>query len=301
MIGEPARDVRWRWRVLLAIHLGAMIVAMHWPRLRLDGGVVPASDKLLHFGAFLVLAALLHLAGAARGRGSVLLVGVALAVGLELTQGIPGLGRTVSGWDVAANVAGVLAVAAWEIALRPLGGPVAVERWVRLRRDREALARDGRLWAGAIGGLALVTVAVVVAIRSGGAAVAREVVLAGAIAWALTVGGVVVAALVRAARGLPAELRPSRATRRSLRPYGIAAVLIVVAAWPAAAAWESRLLDETLLADAAMPATMPRVLVLLVASIVLAGLTERARARIVAADDVHVHAAPDARSGPREP
>lgn len=69
--------------------------------------VISISDKLLHFGGYLVLA--LWFAGLVEPY-RYLVVGVALIAlggGLEIVQALMGYGRTADWWDLSANMLGV--------------------------------------------------------------------------------------------------------------------------------------------------------------------------------------------------
>ncbi len=120
-----ARLAFWGYAVLL-------FVATHWPNLRIESSVIDRPDILIHMCCFgmwtLLLIGTGYLAPGARDpvaessgvRGwirittdvrTVLLAGaVALLYAAfdEVTQGVPGLGRTVAWDDYAANSAGIV-------------------------------------------------------------------------------------------------------------------------------------------------------------------------------------------------
>ncbi|HMN96597.1 MAG TPA: hypothetical protein PKC43_01815 [Phycisphaerales bacterium] len=156
---ERIRRIAWPWRVTLVVYAALLTLGTHWPRLALGTESLRVSDKLLHMAAFGGLTFLLWQAWIIRRPALLLAVGAAWAALDELTQGIPGLGRTISGLDVIASVAGVFLVAAGVWATGPLGGARS-----RLARSRllwaweEALAPPasvGMLAAGAAAGAAL--------------------------------------------------------------------------------------------------------------------------------------------------
>lgn len=93
----------------------ALTIGTHWPKLRVEGPV-PSSDKIVHFLAFGGLAFLLW---RTRWIAKVWVMGaIALAWTAmdEITQAMPGLGRTASLADVVAGAAGVvvaMTIAGW--------------------------------------------------------------------------------------------------------------------------------------------------------------------------------------------
>jgi hypothetical protein len=110
------------WRVAFVLYAVALTIGTHWPRLQVNIGGEPAPGKILHMLAF---GGLTFLLWRTRWLGDgIWLIVVLLAWSLidELTQGLPGLGRTVSWMDVAANWSGIAIVFAWIRALRPAGG-----------------------------------------------------------------------------------------------------------------------------------------------------------------------------------
>jgi len=110
----------------------AVVVATHWPRLRFDGPI-ERPDLVIHLAAFFVWTALLIACaffGPALSRRNALVSG-AIALGYsaldEVTQGIPGLGRTVALDDWLANAAGVALATIGAVVLAALrrGGPAS--------------------------------------------------------------------------------------------------------------------------------------------------------------------------------
>lgn len=120
-----ARLAFWGYAVLL-------VVATHWPNLRIDSTYIERPDIIIHMGAFglwtMMLIATGYLAsgasdplaesGGLRGWAKIVAappcVFFAWAAAMvyaavdEVSQGLPGLGRTVAWDDYAANSAGIL-------------------------------------------------------------------------------------------------------------------------------------------------------------------------------------------------
>jgi hypothetical protein len=143
-------------RIVLLVYLAALTTGTHWPKLQIGTEDIPAPDKIVHWLAFGGLAALVWASGWLPGLfafGSVVLTWTALD---ELSQGIRGLGRTISWLDLAAGELGVLTVIAWRIAVRPVGGEANL---ARVALERQSWLRGLRSWwrwvlvggAGAIG------------------------------------------------------------------------------------------------------------------------------------------------------
>jgi hypothetical protein len=123
-----ARLTFWGYAVLL-------FVATHWPNLRIDSTYIERPDILIHMGCFglwtLLLIATGYLAsgsnepmaesGGMRGWTKIVAAprcvlftwaaAMVYAAFDELSQGFPGLGRTVAWDDYAANSAGILTAA----------------------------------------------------------------------------------------------------------------------------------------------------------------------------------------------
>jgi hypothetical protein len=100
----------------------ALTTATHWPALDLGTGEQPAPDKLLHLMAFGGLVILLWQSRWVRPPWLAVIVALTWAALDELTQGLPGLRRAVSGQDLAAGQLGVILAAAWRWTLGPVGG-----------------------------------------------------------------------------------------------------------------------------------------------------------------------------------
>ena len=164
MIGSAATNSEARtsaaadraWRTVLVAYLIPVTVVTHWPRLGFEGaGTV---DKCVHFIGFGLIA---WFAMQARLFGRVwtgFLFGVAWVYIDEVTQAIPILGRTFSGYDMIAGWIGV--AIAGGIAL------ARAQRWPAAQAGamRAALYGDWRCWRTA----ALYVLACVV-IAGGGA------------------------------------------------------------------------------------------------------------------------------------
>lgn len=157
------------WRVLLGMYAGALSTGTHWPRLNL-GDPARQPDKILHFAAFGVLTALLWQARLARTPWRLLAVGVVWCAIDEVTQGIPGLGRVVSRYDLIASVLGVAVATAMVAATRPLGGERSRARRERFDRTLDSLLARPGPWmaiasAAALGALVAVPLAVLLDAR----------------------------------------------------------------------------------------------------------------------------------------
>lgn len=123
-------------RVAFWVYAIALFVATHWPNLRIESSHIPRPDIFIHMAVFggwvMLLVATGYLAPGSddplaesrgvrgwarlvtRPRAVLLAVLVALVYAAfdELTQGVPGLGRTVALDDYAANCGGILACGA---------------------------------------------------------------------------------------------------------------------------------------------------------------------------------------------
>ena len=155
------RRVHRPWRTVLLAYAVALTVATHWPRLQLGTEEFRVSDKILHTGAFGAAALLLWMSGLVRRPFRLLLVGLAWAAVDEITQGLPGLGRTISWLDLLASSVGVAAVASMLWAFGPVGrrGGVA---WRATRRRAWAMEEALGTWRAvglcALGALGLLPV-----------------------------------------------------------------------------------------------------------------------------------------------
>ena len=120
---ELRRRLSRPWRIAFIIYALAMTTGTHWPELEF-GDQVPASDKFIHLTAFAGLTWLLWRTRWIGPRWLVAAIVVAWALIDELTQAIPGLNRHISSDDFLASMMGVLVVAAWLWALKPVGGRI---------------------------------------------------------------------------------------------------------------------------------------------------------------------------------
>ena len=140
-----ARRRRLPWRRAFVAYAAALTAGTHWPRLQF-GAEIPTSDTMLHCAAFAMATFLLWQTGWIRRRLLVAIAVLAWAVLDELTQGLPGLGRVVSGDDMAANALGVLIATSGLWAIRPLGGTIARDRHALHRLAWDRLFARGRTW-----------------------------------------------------------------------------------------------------------------------------------------------------------
>jgi len=148
------------WRAIFVLYIIALTTGTHWPQLHLTIGPEPAPSRVIHALAFGGLTFLLWRTkwlGEGWRLLSALLAWSALD---ELAQGLPGLGRTVTWTDLAANWSGVILVFAWIRALQPTGG--LLNRMQRRATERvidESFTR-WRTWLLAISAGALMAAAV---------------------------------------------------------------------------------------------------------------------------------------------
>ncbi len=156
MSGESAAAARRRlarrasapWRLALAVYAAALLLGTHWPRLSLGTEESPFPDKLVHLGAFGGLTVLLVLSRVLPVWAAGIVAAVWTALD-ELSQSIPGLGRTISWQDLAAGLLGVALAMTWVWALGPVGGlPSQTRRACRAHVRRELLRRP-RTWVAA--------------------------------------------------------------------------------------------------------------------------------------------------------
>ena len=117
-------------RVVLGLYAGVAVAGTHWPRLQIGDPNHPV-DKMLHFVAFGGLAFFLSRGRYFRSTWALLLFACAWIVLDEVTQALPGLGRSFSVEDMLAGWLGAGSTALMLWATRPLRLPIA-----RLRRER---------------------------------------------------------------------------------------------------------------------------------------------------------------------
>ncbi|HWB18921.1 MAG TPA: hypothetical protein VG711_01360, partial [Phycisphaerales bacterium] len=122
-IAERNRRIFRPWRIAFFFYWLAQTTGTHWPNLKF-GPEVPASDKTIHVLAMASCTMLLWFTQWIRSRWLVALAVVCWAGIDEVTQGIPGLNRSVSWLDYSADVLGVIIALSWMWALAPIGvGP----------------------------------------------------------------------------------------------------------------------------------------------------------------------------------
>lgn len=151
------------WRICFAIYALALTIATHWPNLQL-GPEIPATDKTIHLAAFGTLTILMWRTGWIRSLWILLAAAIAWAGIDEISQGLPGIHRSVSIYDMMANTMGIITAASWLWALRPVGvktdrsasaGGGGVGNRQRLRVQQfildEMFARPGPWKAGVVG------------------------------------------------------------------------------------------------------------------------------------------------------
>ena len=111
--GSPAHAARRNLRIAFWAAVSALLLATHWPKLQVGPADSPF-DKLAHATGFGSLMALGSLALPSRPRWWLAAMLALLGAVDELTQGIPGIGRTADLDDWVADVAGI--VVAWSFA-----------------------------------------------------------------------------------------------------------------------------------------------------------------------------------------
>ena len=181
-----ARRRRLPWRRVFVAYAAALTVGTHWPRLRF-GAEIPTSDTMLHAAAFATATFLLWQTGWIRRRLLVAITVLAWAGFDELTQGVPGLGRVVSGDDMAANALGILVAASGLWATRPLRGTITRDRHALHRLAWDMLFARGRTWLlfGAVSFACAMPVVAVWPFTSA-AVTRRTIIIAGLVAVCVT-------------------------------------------------------------------------------------------------------------------
>jgi VanZ family protein len=108
------RSARLAIRIVFVLYALTLATGTHWPGLVISVHSFNYADKVVHFTAFLLWTVLLGLTGWFRVKGSTRrqLLTIGMIAGLyaavdELTQGLPGVMRTVSASDLAANWIGI--------------------------------------------------------------------------------------------------------------------------------------------------------------------------------------------------
>lgn len=134
--GTPAALAASARRRAFWVALAGLLVATHWPRLRVAPADQPI-DKLAHAGGFGALTALCLVAFPGLPRWAVAAGMLALGAVDEWTQAIPVLRRSCDLDDWLADATGIVVALAMHAALRPVGGPAA-----RLLLQRRRIASD---------------------------------------------------------------------------------------------------------------------------------------------------------------
>ena len=143
-------------RVVFWLYTIALLVATHYPRLKIAAPQETSPDKLLHFFAFGGWAVVLWSSGYVRRPTQVAVLTVLFGVFDELTQAIPGLGRTFDNGDLLANSVGAILLPAWIHAIAPTGlqgSPVSELEAFRARAFWRLLSRPINIAHVAIVGL----------------------------------------------------------------------------------------------------------------------------------------------------
>ncbi len=103
-----------RWPIWLFVAYAVLLfIGTHWPNLKIPTAVVQRPDLVIHLTAFGTWTVLLWWSGLAGLRARwrtavrVLVIGLVYAAVDEVSQGIPGLGRTVALDDYLADALGV--------------------------------------------------------------------------------------------------------------------------------------------------------------------------------------------------
>ena len=114
-------------RIVATLYLLVLIVATHWPKLRIVAGDAPI-DKLMHFAGFGLAAVAVYLAQWCVRWWVLLVVMLAFTLLDEITQSTLSYGRVFSFADIVAGWLGVVVVVALVHGFRPVGGRQARKR-----------------------------------------------------------------------------------------------------------------------------------------------------------------------------
>ncbi|USN99927.1 MAG: VanZ family protein [Phycisphaeraceae bacterium] len=105
-----------------------LVTLTHWPNLQVEGPI-PQSDKLYHMIAFFCWMQLLLATGWLDRRWAWKNLAIAMPLAIayagldELSQGLPGLGRTVAWSDFAANCVGIeIGAVVWLVVRTRIAG-----------------------------------------------------------------------------------------------------------------------------------------------------------------------------------
>ena len=130
--GTPAWWSRHWLRIAAVMSMLVLLAGTHYPKLVI-GTPGDGPDKILHFLAFGTVTVLVRLSGIARSAASALVIMGSLAILDEVTQEIPGLGRSFDPLDLVADACGIIVALAWIAALAPdRHGP----EWFRIGQTR---------------------------------------------------------------------------------------------------------------------------------------------------------------------
>ena len=177
------RRITLPWRLAFICYALALEIGTHWPSLEI-GPEVPATDKTIHLIAFGGATMLLFLTRWVRSVWLTGLIVFCWSMLDELSQNIPGLGRTSHWHDMLANALGILVACAWLWAMKPVGvrhkesdeGPNRL-RLRSLAFVIEEMFADWRAWAaagiGAMTGALPVAVGLLLFMESGAVRVAN--------------------------------------------------------------------------------------------------------------------------------
>lgn len=145
-MSTPLRDRALRnIRIATVLYLLILIVATHWPRLRVNVGDSEI-DKLMHFFGFGFVVVALHLARWCTPRWLLLSTCILFTLVDEITQSTLSVGRTWSLADVFAGWLGVVVMFCFVEATRPRGGAGTRERYERWLDVAASLLARGRTW-----------------------------------------------------------------------------------------------------------------------------------------------------------
>ncbi|MFM8698083.1 MAG: hypothetical protein ACKOF7_05350, partial [Phycisphaerales bacterium] len=145
-LDSPAGRARHNRRTVFVVVAILAFVATHWPKLELTGTGGAPLDKLAHALNFAVLTALLWHTGWVRRLAILPAVMVVWCSLDELSQGIPGLRRTVDFDDWLADLAGIAGSLAFIAALRPAGQGIAALASARRRCALDSLLAHWTAW-----------------------------------------------------------------------------------------------------------------------------------------------------------
>jgi hypothetical protein len=138
------------WRIAFILYVVALTIGTHWPKLAL-APEVPTTDKMVHMLSFGGLTYLLWRTRWVRAYSIAMPLVLIWSLLDEFSQGIPLLNRHVAWDDATANVLGVMIIAAWIWAMRPVGGPVNRMRIALQQFAFDRLFASWRAWALFIG------------------------------------------------------------------------------------------------------------------------------------------------------